>query len=246
MPLRRAVVSLLALAARAAGARGPAARGAATCYAKRYPDLKRKFCNADARATCARRGALPGARPARGAAVRVRRRNERDRAGARRRRHRRGPVVRAPRDAALGGLTQRESFNDPPYAIDARRLHQTRSWVAYLSILSRFGPRRGRRGVSERAPSLQWREVARTDAVAATASARCRMRVTRLVSERRQCRDRVRRTQASAPRPGMPAWTGAWHRRSRSTSWRAAAGRGRRRLATSAPAAAGTVRTSTK
>ena len=47
MPLRRAVVSLLALAARAAGARGPAARGAATCYAKRYPDLKRKFCNAD-------------------------------------------------------------------------------------------------------------------------------------------------------------------------------------------------------
>ena len=47
MPLRRAVVSLLALAARTAGARGPAARGAATCYAKRYPDLKRKFCNAD-------------------------------------------------------------------------------------------------------------------------------------------------------------------------------------------------------
>ena len=35
----------------------------------------------------------------------------------------------------------------------------------------------------------------------------------------------------------MPAWTGAWHRRSRSTWWRAAAGRGRRRLATSAPAA---------
>ena len=50
----------------------------------------------------------------------------------------------------MRSVTQRGSFNDLPYAIDARRLHQTRSWVAYLSILSRFGPRRGRRGVSER------------------------------------------------------------------------------------------------
>ena len=71
--------------------------------------------------------------------------------------------------------TPRESFNDLPYAIDARRLYQTRPWVVYFSILSRFGPRRCRRGASERARSRRWREVARTDAVAATASRRCRM-----------------------------------------------------------------------
>ena len=35
------------------------------------------------------------------------------------------------------------------HAIDARRLHQTRSWVVSFSILSRFGPRRFRCGVSE-------------------------------------------------------------------------------------------------
>ena len=33
-------------------------------------------------------------------------------------------------------LTQRGSFNDPPYAIDARRLHLLMKWVVYLSILS--------------------------------------------------------------------------------------------------------------
>ena len=33
-------------------------------------------------------------------------------------------------------LSQRGSFNDLPYAIDARRLHQTRSWVVSFSILS--------------------------------------------------------------------------------------------------------------
>ena len=175
MPLRRAVVSLLALAARAARVRGPAAREAATCYAKRYPDLKRKFCNADG--ACNLRQAK--------AHFREHGRREGRRFGCDDETNGTAParVVDGidearwcARHATLprGGLTQRESFNDPPYAIDARRLHQTRSWVAYLSILSRFGPRRGRRGVSERAPSLQWREVARTDAVAATASARCR------------------------------------------------------------------------
>ena len=151
MPLRRAVVSLLALAARAAGARGPAARGAATCYAKRYPDLKRKFCNADG--ACNLRQAK--------AHFREHGRREGRRFGCDDETNGTAParVVDGidearwcTRHATLprGGLTQRESFNDPPYAIDARRLHQTRSWVAYLSILSRFGPRRGRRGVSER------------------------------------------------------------------------------------------------
>ena len=37
-----------------------------------------------------------------------------------------------------------------PYAIDATRLHQTKSRVVPFLILSRFGPRRGRRGGSER------------------------------------------------------------------------------------------------
>ena len=32
----------------------------------------------------------------------------------------------------------------PPYAIDATRIHQTRSGVVEISNLSRFGPRRGR------------------------------------------------------------------------------------------------------
>ena len=37
------------------------------------------------------------------------------------------------------------------HAIDATRIHQTRSWVVYFSNLSCFGPRRGRRrGASER------------------------------------------------------------------------------------------------
>ena len=158
MPLRRAVVSLLTLAARAAGARGPAARGAATCYAKRYPDLKRKFCNADG--ACNLRQAK--------AHFREHGRREGRRFGCDDETNGTAParVVDGidearwcARHATLprGGLTQRESFNDPPYAIDARRLHQTRSWVAYLSILSRFGPRRGRRGVSERRRSRRWR-----------------------------------------------------------------------------------------
>ena len=65
--------------------------------------------------------------------------------------------ARSPRFEVLRGL----------HAIDARRLHQTRSWVVSFSILSRFGPRRGRRGVSERTRSRRWRL---RDNAAATAS----------------------------------------------------------------------------
>ena len=54
-------------------------------------------------------------------------------------------------------LSQRGSFNDLPYAIDARRLLERRSWVVFYSNLGRFGPRRGRRGVSERTRSRRWR-----------------------------------------------------------------------------------------
>ena len=38
----------------------------------------------------------------------------------------------------------------PSYAVDATRGHRTMTWVVSLLILSGFGPRRGRRGVSER------------------------------------------------------------------------------------------------
>ena len=34
------------------------------------------------------------------------------------------------------------SFIDLPYAIDATRVHQTRSWVVYFSISRPFGPSR--------------------------------------------------------------------------------------------------------
>ena len=53
---------------------------------------------------------------------------------------------------------------------DTTRVLLTMPWVVFLSILSCFGPRRGRRGASESARSRRWREVARTDAVAATPS----------------------------------------------------------------------------
>ena len=146
MPLRRAVVSLLALAARAAGARGPAARGAATCYAKRYPDLKRKFCNADG--ACNLRQAK--------AHFREHGRREGRRFGCDDETNGTAPArvvdgideaLWCARHATLprGGLTQRGSFNDPPYAIDARRLHQTRPWLVSFSISGPFGPRRWRR-----------------------------------------------------------------------------------------------------
>ena len=38
--------------------------------------------------------------------------------------------------------------SDHPYAIDARRLQQTRSWLVLFSISGPFGPRRGRRRVT--------------------------------------------------------------------------------------------------
>ena len=56
------------------------------------------------------------------------------------------------------------------HAFDAPRGHLTIHEVVSFSSLSCFGPRRGRRGVSERARSRRWREDARTDAAAATPS----------------------------------------------------------------------------
>ena len=55
------------------------------------------------------------------------------------------------------------------HAIDATRVHLTMKWVVSFSILSNFGPRRGRRGVSERTRSRRWRL---RDRAAATASTR--------------------------------------------------------------------------
>ena len=58
-------------------------------------------------------------------------------------------------------LSQRGSFNDLPYAIDATRLHQTRSWVVFFE----FEPFRTASGPSRRV---------REDAVTSMASSRCR------------------------------------------------------------------------
>ncbi len=55
------------------------------------------------------------------------------------------------------------------HAIDARRLEERSSWLVSFSMLGRFGPRRGRRGVSERPRSRRWRP---RDRAAAMASAR--------------------------------------------------------------------------
>jgi len=66
----------------------------------------------------------------------------------------------------------RHAVSDLPHAIDAPRGHLTSMRVVSGRNLSRFGPRRGRRGGSESARSRRWREEARTDAVAATASTR--------------------------------------------------------------------------
>ena len=84
---------------------------------------------------------------------------------------------------ALQSVTQCGSFNGPPYAIDATRLRQTRSWVVSVSILSRFGPRRGRRGVSERPRSRRWRLRDRTAATGADARPRRRDAVSMIVRE---------------------------------------------------------------
>ena len=43
------------------------------------------------------------------------------------------------------------------HAVDATRLHERRRWVVSSSILSCFGPCRGRRGVSEGPRSRRWR-----------------------------------------------------------------------------------------
>ena len=40
------------------------------------------------------------------------------------------------------------------------RVHRTTTWVVSFSNSSHFGPRRGRRGGSERTRSRRWREVA--------------------------------------------------------------------------------------
>ena len=84
---------------------------------------------------------------------------------------------------ALQSVTQCGSFNGPPTPIDATRLRQTRSWVVSVSILSRFGPRRGRRGVSERPRSRRWRLRDRTAATGADARPRRRDAVSMIVRE---------------------------------------------------------------
>ena len=56
------------------------------------------------------------------------------------------------------------------HAVDACHLQERISWLVSFSSLGRFGSRRGRRGASERQRSRRWREVSRTDAVAATPS----------------------------------------------------------------------------
>ena len=78
---------------------------------------------------------------------------------------------------------RRPLTNPRSYAIDATRLRQTRSWVVSVSILSRFGPRRGRRGVSERPRSRRWRLRDRTAATGADARPRRRDAVSMIVRE---------------------------------------------------------------
>ena len=80
-----------------------------------------------------------------------------------------------------------------PYAIDARRPHQTRSWVVSFPILSCFGQRRGRRGVSERTQSHRWRLRDRAAAMAST-------RRFDAVDAREEFRDGVRAAQVHGRR----------------------------------------------
>ena len=56
------------------------------------------------------------------------------------------------------------------HAVDATRVHQTMPGVLSFSSLRPFGPRRGRAACPREERSRRWREVARTDAVAAMAS----------------------------------------------------------------------------
>ena len=61
-------------------------------------------------------------------------------------------------EAAVDDLVQvRYGVLLPSYAIDATHGHRTMPGVVSFSSLSRFGPRRGRCGVSERARSRRWR-----------------------------------------------------------------------------------------
>ena len=50
-----------------------------------------------------------------------------------------------------------QAFLRARIGVHATRGHQTTSWLVLLSILSEFGPRRGRRGVSEGPRSRRWR-----------------------------------------------------------------------------------------
>ena len=88
----------------------------------------------------------------------------------------------------------RRSVKIEPYAIDARRLHLLMKWVVSFSILSRFGPRRGRRGASERTRSHE-----------TTSRRRCRHDRTRVHASRYPS------TQASPRRASSRAcrWTAA-------------------------------------
>ena len=54
--------------------------------------------------------------------------------------------------------TRARGVLSPSYAVDATRGHLTMPWVVSFSILSCFGPRRGRRGVSEGPRSRRWRQ----------------------------------------------------------------------------------------
>ena len=89
-------------------------------------------------------------------------------------------------------VTQRGSFNDLHYAIDATRVHQTRSWVVFLAILSRFGPRRGRAGCQ--------RERGRADGVRSLAPTRSPRRRRRDAATPRRRRRDGQRVHASGKR----------------------------------------------
>ena len=53
-------------------------------------------------------------------------------------------------EETITALTRRLTVLRRLHAVVATRLRETRPWVVLFSILSEFGPRRGRRGVSER------------------------------------------------------------------------------------------------
>ena len=85
---------------------------------------------------------------------------------------------------------QTASLSIEPYAIDATRVHQTRSWVVSSWILSCFGPSQGRPCVSE-------------SAVASMASSRPRRRDG--MRRRRRCESSVRRRRVTPAGRAGPA-----------------------------------------